>query len=230
MVTGILVLTVALADPGLLLAAEKGVFKGIDRFYGDTDGKNMFMEGSALEYFQGKTHLRFGQAQIRETATGSREIYFQGDVLLNQEELTVTGDRFTYSTEDESGTFTGAVVLQRSETRNDRGEVEKEAFKLVCGNLYLQTAEKTFVATENPEIFHEDFEGRGQTISYRDDEEKMTISGGFRLLTEQDELIGAEICFDLRQKTFDAWRGETPLEMHFDIEEKDQTKEDDPQQ
>ena len=229
-VAGILGLMVALAYPGRLTAAEKGIFKGIDRFYGDTDGKQMFMEGSNLEYFQGKTHLRFGEAEIREKATGAREIIFQGAVFLTHEELTVSGDWFTYNTQDESGIFTGAVVLERAETRNDQGEVEKEPLKLVCGNLYLQTAEKAFVATEDPEIHHGDFDGSGQTISYRDDEEKLTISGGFRLLTDEDELVGAEICFDLRQKTFDAWRGETPLEMFFEFGEKAQATEENPEQ
>ena len=214
-------LMITLVYPGLLSAAEKGIFKGIDRFYGDTDGKQMFMEGTNLEYFQGKTHLRFGQAEIRETDAGSREIIFQGAVYLTHEELKVTGDWFTYNTQDESGTFTGEVVLERDETRNEQGEVEKEALKLICGNLFLQTVEKAFVATEDPEIYHADFEGSGQTISYRDDEDKLTISGGFRLLTDEDELVGEEICFDLRQKTFDAWRGELPLEMYFEFEEKD---------
>lgn len=87
--------------------------------------------------------------------------------------------------------------------------------------MYLQTKEKAFVATEVPRIEHADFSGNGETISYRDDEEKLTISGGFHLLMDEDELFGEEICFDLKQKTFEARRGATPLEMRIELEEKE---------
>jgi len=227
---GLALTMVVLVGHGRLQAAEKGYFKGIDVFYGDTDGRNLYMEGTALEYYQGKTRLRFKKAEIRELEDGSREIIFEGEVLLTQEDIKVTGDRFCYNTATEDGIFTGEVLLERAETRDEQGQVEKEGLKLVCGNLYLQTAEKAFTASEQPTIEHQDFRGGGQIISYRDDEEKLTISGGFHLWTKEDELIGEEICFDLRQKTFEARRGAAPLELRLEIKEKEQTGEGQPEE
>ena len=221
MITGLLALMVLMGAGRVHTAADRGLFKGIDRFYGDTDGQHLFMEGANLEYFQGKTHLRFKAAEIREKPDGTREIIFQHDVVLTHEDLRVTGDRFCFDTKLESGAFTGHVVLEREESRDDQGEVVKEWIRLVCGHLYLQTKEKAFVATEAPRIEHADFSGNGETISYRDDEEKLTISGGFHLLMDEDELFGEEICFDLKQKTFKARRGATPLEMRIELEEKE---------
>ncbi|NLY90036.1 MAG: hypothetical protein GX081_00310 [Firmicutes bacterium] len=223
---GLVVAMVVLANHGRLGAAEKGYFKGVDLFYGDTDGKNLYMEGTALEYYQGETHLRFGKAAIREREDGSREIIFEGEVLLTQEDFKVTGDRFHYNTGTEDGIFTGKVVLERAETRDEAGQVVKEGLTLVCGRLYLQTAEKAFTASEQPTIEHRDFRGSGQTISYRDAEEKLTISGGFHLWSKEDEFIGEEICFDLRQKTFEARRGAAPLELRLKIDEKEQKGEE----
>lgn len=228
LIAGLTVLLVAVGVGGPLRAAEKGLFRGIDRFYGDTDGQRLFMEGANLEYFEGETHIRFNAAEIRETDDGAREIIFRHAVFLTHDDLRVSGDQFCYNTAEESGIFTGNVVLEREETRDDQGEVVKEGIRLVCGNLYLKTKEKAFVATEKPYITHADFEGNGQTISYRDDEERLTIRGGFHLIMDQDELVGEEICFDLKQKTFEARRGTTPLELHFEIEEKTETPEEEP--
>ncbi len=223
MITGFLVLMVVTGANRVVMAAEKGFFKGIDWFYGDTDGKHLFMEGTDLEYFQGKTHLRFKAAEVRELSDGSREIIFRNEVLLIHEDLKVTGDQFCYNTAAESGTFTGDVVLVREESRDEKGEVVKEGIRLVCGSLYLETKEKAFIAREAPRIEHTDFTGSGETISYRDDQEKLTISGGFYLKMEKDELFGEEICFDLKQKTFEARRGTKPLEMWIEIEEREET-------
>lgn len=206
-------LLVMLAVPagGRLAAAEKGYFKGIDYFYGDTDGRHLYMEGTALEYYQGETHLRFNKAAIREVEDGSREIIFEGEVILTREDFKVSGDRFCYNTATEDGIFTGKVLLERAETRDEAGQVVKEGITLACGQLYLQTAKKAFTASEQPTVEYKDFRGSGQTVSYRDEEEKLTISGGFHLWTKEDELSGEEICFDLRQKTFTARRGGAPL-------------------
>lgn len=220
---GLVALIAVLVGNGPLRAAEKGYFKGIDRFYGDTDGRNLYMEGAALEYLQDDLHLRSLRAEIREKDDGSREIIFAGEVLLTQEEITVSGDRFAYHTGSEAGTFTGEVVLTRAETRDDQGQVIKEGITLACGNLYLQTAQKAFTATEQPTIEHREFRGGGQIISYQDEEEKLIISGGFHLWMDEDELLGDEICFDLRQKTFEARRGELPLELRLEIEEQEAT-------
>ncbi|NLC52535.1 MAG: hypothetical protein GX770_01020 [Firmicutes bacterium] len=225
-VTGLLVLMIVFRAGGVLMAADRGIFKGIERFYGDTDGQRLFMEGIKLEYFQGETYLRFKAAEIREMNDGSREIIFRDEVFLTHEDLKVTGDQFCFNTAEESGTFSGHVVLEREESRDEKGEAVKEGLRLVCGNLYLQTKVKNFIATEAPRIEHADFTGSGETISYRDEEEKLTISGGFHLLMDQDELLGEEICFDLKQKTFEAQRGATPLEMRIEIEEKEETPEE----
>lgn len=224
LINGLLVLWILFVYSGSLLAAEKGVFKGIDRFYGDTEGKLMFMEGTNLEYWQGRTYLRFAQAEIRETATGSREIVFQGGVYLEHEDLKVTGDRFTYNTEEESGLFTGHVVLERVETRDEQGKIVKEGLKLFCGNLDLKTTKKNFTARDEPRIEHTDFNGSGGQICYTDDDERLTFKKGFRLRMDQDELVGEEICFALREKTFEARRGAMPLEMSFEFGEKTTNK------
>ena len=42
-------------------------------------------------------------------------------------------------------------VLEREKSRDEQGEVVKEGIRLVCGNLYLQTKEKAFIATEAPQ-------------------------------------------------------------------------------
>ena len=76
-VTGLLVLILVTGASRVVMAADKGFFKGIERFYGDTDGKCLFMEGADLEYFQGETHLRFKAAEIREKADGAWEIIFR---------------------------------------------------------------------------------------------------------------------------------------------------------
>lgn len=225
---GLAVALVFLAGGGRLRAAEKGYFRGIDYFYGDTDGRNLYMEGTALEYQQGETHLRFNKAAIREQEDGSREIIFEGEVLLTREDFKVSGDRFCYNTATEDGIFTGKVVLERTESRDAAGQVVKEGLVLVCGHLYLQTAAKAFTASAEPTIEHKDFRGGGHTISYRDAEEKLTISGGFHLRTKEDELIGEEICFDLRQKTFTARRGTAPLELRLEIKEKEENAGEQP--
>ncbi|HHT05584.1 MAG TPA: hypothetical protein GXZ97_04870 [Hydrogenispora sp.] len=227
-VTGLLVLILVTGASRVVMAADKGFFKGIERFYGDTDGKRLFMEGANLEYFQGETHLRFKAAEIREKADGAREIIFRQEVFLTYEDLKVTGDQFCFDTAEESGTFSGHVVLEREESRDEQGEVVKEGIRLVCGNLYLQTKEKAFIATEAPQIEHADFSGNGETIRYRDEEEKLTISGGFHLLMDGDELLGEEICFDLKQKTFEAQRGALPLEVRIELKEKEETPQEEP--
>ena len=227
-ITGLLVLMIVTGAGQAVTAADKGFFKGIDRFYGDTDGQRLFMEGTNLEYFQGETHLRFKAAEIREKTDGSREIIFRHEVFLTHEDLKVTGDQFCFDTAEESGFFSGHVVLERKESRDDQGEVVKEGIRLVCGNLYLQTKEKAFIATKAPRIEHADFTGNGETISYCDDEEKLTISGGFHLLMDQDELLGEAICFDLKQKTFEAQRGAIPLEMRIELREKEETPQEEP--
>ena len=109
---------------GGIRAAEKGVFKGIDHFSGDTDGKKMSMEGANLEYFQGETYIRFNRAEIVEEDDGARTVTFIGEVALQHEDLNVKGEMFRYHTKQKSGVFTGEVVLEREETRNDQGEVE----------------------------------------------------------------------------------------------------------
>ena len=227
MVAGLLVLMAVMGVSRAVTAAEKGFFKGIDRFYGDTSGEHLFMEGANLEYSQGETYLRFKAAEIRELSDGSREIIFRQEVFLTHEDLKVTGDQFRYNTAEESGIFSGDVVLVREESRDDQGEVLKEEIRLVCGNLYLETKAKAFTATEEPRIEHADFTGSGETISYRDDEEKLTISGGFHLKMEEDELFGEEVSFDLKQKTFEARRGTKPLEVWIEIEEKTETPQED---
>ncbi|HEY8392011.1 MAG TPA: LptA/OstA family protein [Capillibacterium sp.] len=224
-------LLVMLAVPagGRLAAAEKGYFKGIDYFYGDTDGRHLYMEGTALEYYQGETHLRFNKAAIREVEDGSREIIFEGEVILTREDFKVSGDRFCYNTATEDGIFTGKVLLERAETRDEAGQVVKEGITLACGQLYLQTAKKAFTASEQPTVEYKDFRGSGQTVSYRDEEEKLTISGGFHLWTKEDELSGEEICFDLRQKTFTARRGGAPLELRLEINKKEEKEAEQPE-
>ena len=204
---------------GGLQAAEKGIFKGIERFTGDTDGKRMFMEGANLEYFQGETYIRFAEAQIVEEEGGARIVTFSGKVSLVHEDLKVSGESFRYHTEEKSGVFTGGVVLEREEVRNDQGEVEKDGIKLVCESLYLQTKDKAFTATGEPFIEHKDFQGSGEEISYVDAEETLTIKGGFYLRKEKEEIKGESISFDLKQKVFTAQRGEEPIEVIFEIEE-----------
>lgn len=204
---------------GALLAKEKGSFKGIDRFGGDTDGKSMFMEGENLEYFQGETHIRFDRAEIIEMDNGSRQVSFIGTVHLQHEDLVVSGEQFQYNTDKKSGTFTENVVLERKEVLNAEGKIEKEGIKLTCGSLFLDTEEKSFIATEKPLIKHKDFEGNGGKISYLDAIEKLTITGGFYILKEKEEITGEEISFDLKAKTFEAKRGTGTLEVVFEIEE-----------
>ena len=220
--SGLLLLIMVLCFSGALSAKEKGVFKGIDRFSGDTDGKKMFMEGSNLEYFQGETYIRFVQAEIVEQADGSREVTFMGNVSLQHEDLYVTGDKFCYNTDKKSGIFSGEVVLKREETLNDQGEVEKEGIKLVCNSLLLHTEEKTFIAREKPFIEHKDFQGSGEEIRYLDAEELLTIVGDLQIQKGKEEIKGEEICFNLKHKTFEAKRGAEPLEMIFEIEEKEE--------
>ena len=40
--------------------------------------------------------------------------------------------------------------------------------------------------------------------------------------------MGEEICFDLKQKTFEAQRGALPLEMRIELEEKEETPQEEP--
>ncbi len=217
-----LILLMVVCLTGGVLAAEKGVFKGIERFSGDTDGKRMFMEGANLEYFQGETYIRFAEAEIIEEEDGARIVTFRGKVALVHEDLKVSGESFRYHTEEKSGVFTGGVVLEREEVRNAQGEVEKDGIKLVCSSLYLQTKDKVFTATGDPFIEHKDFQGSGEEISYVDATETLTIKGGFHLRKEKEEIKGETISFDLKQKLFTAQRGGEPIEVIFEIEEKEE--------
>lgn len=216
---GLILIMVVLCLSGGIQAAEKGIFKGIDRFSGDTDGKKMSMEGANLEYFQGETYIRFTRAEIVEEEDGARTVTFMGKVALQHDDLNVTGEMFRYHTKQKSGVFSGEVVLEREETRDEQGEVEKDGIKLVCHSLYLQTEDKAFTATGEPFIEHKDFQGSGEEISYVDEEEALTIKGGFYLLKEKEEIKGDTISFDLKQKTFSAQRGAAPLEVIFEIED-----------
>mgnify|MGYP000895451300 CR=1 FL=1 len=217
--SGFLLLVILFSCSGMLMAKEKGIFKGIDRFGGDTDGKSMFMEGENLEYFQGETYIRFARAEIIELDDGSREVNFIGTVFLQYEDLEVTGEKFQYNTDRKNGVFTGNVVLEREEVLSAEGEIEKEGINLTCGSLFLDTDEKSFIATEKPFIKHPDFQGNGEKISYFDATERLTISGGFYIEKEKEEIKGEEITFDLKAKTFEAKRGTEALEVAFEIEE-----------
>lgn len=221
---GLLLMMAVLCFSGVIQAKEKGIFKGIDRFSGDTDGKKMSMEGTELEYFQGETYICFTQAEILEQEDGSREVTFIGNVSLKHEDLKVTGERFCYNTDKKSGVFSGKVILEREESLNDQGEVEKEGIKLFCNSLFLQTEKKSFTATEEPFIEHKDFQGNGQEISYNDAEELLTVLGGFQIQKGKEEIKGEEICFNLKQKTFEAKRGTEPLEMIFEVEKENGEK------
>ena len=149
-VTGLLVLMIVIrCQPGVM-AAEEGSLKGLSGFMVIPMGSACLWKALNLEYFQGETHLRFKAAEIREKADGRGRSSSRQEVFLTHEDLKVTGDQFCFDTAEESGTFSGHVVLEREESRDEQGEVVKEGIRLVCGNLYLQTKEKAFIATEAP--------------------------------------------------------------------------------
>lgn len=196
-------------------AGEKVNVKGIDRIWGETDGDQTFLEGK-LVATQDQTVIYAPRARMDKE---KKIAVFSGGVKLVQEEVTITGDELEISFEEDRGFFTGNVRLEREETRDAEGKVDKERIALSCLTLEINTETKDFTADTGVVMEHKDFTANAQKLVYFDREEVMTFSGNAYLQRDQEEVWGEEITINLQKKIFEAKRG---VEINFEVDEEDE--------
>lgn len=196
-------------------AGGKVKVTGVDRIWGETDGDQTFLEGR-LVATQERTVFYAPRARMDKA---KKLAVFSGGVKLVQEEVTITGDELEISFEEDRGVFTGNVRLERAETRDAEGKVDKEQIVLSCHILELNTETKDFTAVTDVLMEHKDFTVSAQRLVYLDREEMMTFSGNVYLQRDQEEVWGEEITINLQKKIFEAIRG---VEIHMEVDEDDQ--------
>jgi len=201
-------------------AKKKVTVKGIDRIWGDTEGDITFLEGELLAT-QDKTVIYASRAEMNKE---TKVAIFRDGVKLVQEEVTITGDKLEIDFDRDLGVFFGDVYLEREETKDEHGEIEKERIELTCACLEMNTETKDFTAQDNVMMKHTDFTATAFRLVYLDEEEVMTFSGNSYLVRKQEEVRGEEIRIELQKKVFEVKGG---AEVCFEVDEDEKENNED---
>lgn len=207
---------------GPVRSAEKVYITGARKMEGDTDGKKIHIQG---ELVAGKGETKIF-APYLEYDKDSKVGKFTGGVRLVQEDLTVTGEEFVINFDQDRGVFRNNVRLDRRETKNGQGEVEKDHITLTCSVLEINTETKDFTATGGVELQHKDFTASSPRLVYDDAGEKLAFYGGAVLQREKEEVKGREIIIDLKKKLFEVGNG---VELVFDVKKEEETSGTEPE-
>ena len=93
--------------------------------------------------------------------------------------------------------------MQRSEVKNEKGKVTKEAFDLDADELYFQSDTKNFTAQGKSHFNNKDFEGSADTIDYSDRRQELLFTKNAYLKRPGgEEIRGEEVRIDLQDKSF----------------------------
>lgn len=200
---------------GPVLAGEKVNVKGVERMWGDTDGDQVFLEGQ-LVTTKGQNIIYAPRASMDKE---KKIAIFSGGVKLVQEEVTITGDQLEVNFDEDRGVFSGSVRLEREETKDEEGEIDKERIVLTCLTLEINTETKDFTANTDVVLEHKDFTVNARRLVYLDQEEIMTFSRNAYLQRDQEEVWGEEITINLEKKIFEVKGG---VEISFEVDEDDE--------
>jgi lipopolysaccharide assembly outer membrane protein LptD (OstA) len=194
--------------------SEKVKITGITKVWGDTDKKISYLEGDLL-IVQGDVKIRTKYAEIDQD---KKEAKFSQGVHLEKKDLIIDGLAFNMNFKKKQGTFLGAVKLERKESKDSNGKT-KDRFKLDCDRLDVDTDKENFTAYDNAVIEHKDFNGKSNTVEYRNDSQLLTMTGQAELFRKgKENLNGEQVEINLDKKSFEVFGS---AELTFDVDKED---------
>jgi lipopolysaccharide export system protein LptA len=200
--------------------SEKVKITGITKVWGDTDKKISYLEGDLL-IVQGDVKIRTKYAEIDQD---KKEAKFSQCVHLEKKDLIIDGFAFNISFKKKQGTFLGAVKLERKESKDANGKT-KDRFKLNCDRLDVDTDKENFTAYENAAIEHKDFNGKSNTVEFRNDSQMLTMTGQAELFRKgKENLNGERVEINLNKKSFEVFGS---AELTFDVDKEDDENKSD---
>jgi lipopolysaccharide transport protein LptA len=142
-----------------------------------------------------------GEEIIINTKTNSFVV--KEKVKLVNEDVTILGDHLEYDYKKKQGTFIDNVVLNRAETKNTKGKVTKDQFKLSTTGLYFESETKNFVTQNKGTVEHKDFTGSAAQIEYVDNLQQLKFKNNAHLKRPKGEEINGDlITIYIKDKSF----------------------------
>jgi Organic solvent tolerance protein OstA len=188
----------------------------IAKSQGAVEHKDFTGTADTIEYSDKKQELSFnGNALIKrpggETITGDKiiidtqtnSIAVPSNVKVINEDVTIVGDHLDYDYKKKQGTFSDNVVVNRAETKNNKGKVTKDAFKLLTDKLFFESETKNFTTQSKATVEHKDFNGFADKIDYNDSLQQLKFNNNASLKRPKgEEIKGDSITIFIKDKYF----------------------------
>ncbi|MGE5582256.1 MAG: LptA/OstA family protein [Bacillota bacterium] len=147
-------------------------------------------------------------------------------VELKNDEVTITANHLEYDYQKKNGTFSGNVILDRAETKDEHGKIVKEGFKLTSAKLYFESETKNFKTEDKGMVEHRDFTGSAVEIEYIDSKQVLTFkTNAFLKRPKEEEIRGNLITIYIKDKSFVVNQG-VSIEFRVDSEKGAQENQD----
>jgi lipopolysaccharide transport protein LptA len=183
---------------------------------GTVEHKDFIGTADLIEYNDKKQELTFrGNAKIKRPSgeeikgnevvinTKDNSIIVDDKVKLVNEDVTILGDDLNYDYRKKQGVFNSNVILERAETKNARGKVTKDHFKLTTAGLDFESDTKNFKTKGKATVEHKDFTGSADHIEYNDKQQQMKfLNNAYLKRPKGEEIRGDMITIYINDKSF----------------------------
>lgn len=162
-----------------------------------------------------KGDIQLTQGEVRLWAsdivydTKKKTAVLSGGARLAQEDLTLSGEKFSASFDDERYVIEVKVQLVKKEKEPDKGD----KLVLTADRLEYDARNRSMVATGNASVKEKDRTAVAARIEYRDRDSRVILEGGVVVKDKDDKTIrGDRVVIDLDR---DAVEVEGPVEVEF---------------
>ncbi len=160
----------------------------------------------AIELVQGE--VRLWTAEIVYD-TKKKSAVLSGGTKLVQDDLTLSGDRFSAWFDEERYVLETGVKLVKKEKDPEKGD----KLVLTADRLDYDSKNRSLTATGNVSVTEQERTATARTVEYKDRESRLVLEGGVVIKEKDDKTIrGERIIIDLDQDVVEV---EGPVEADF---------------
>ncbi|MGE5553964.1 MAG: LptA/OstA family protein [Betaproteobacteria bacterium] len=169
-------------------------------------GKDLVTIKGTIEVVQGEVRLWAGEIVYD---TKKKFATLSGGAKLVQEDLTITGDRFSAWFDEEKYVLETGVRLAKQDKDPNQGD----KLVLAADRLDYDSRSRAMTATGNVSLTEQDRVATARRVEYRDKESRVVLEGGVEVTEKDGKTIrGERIIIDLDRDVVEV---EGPVEAEF---------------